>query len=136
MTSGKQTTGLLGLGRSERWSINIDESFDAKSEWFEIVITHTVMHLQFTVRDLSELSALLRFLRDTEVPSSWNLEGTLEGRLSISACDDRLWVCRLSRDAFGGEDMLEVAFDISERVSLAAALAAALEDAGIAVEAG
>jgi len=135
MTGEKSTTGLLGVGRSGGWSIDIDEIFNTESEWCGVVIAHTVMHLQFTIRDLSELSLLLRFLRETEVPSSWSLEGTLEGRLSISAFDDRLWICRLNRDAFGGEEMLEVAFDIAERATLAAALAEALDDAGISVEA-
>ncbi len=115
--------GLLSTGRAARWTVTIEEHI-AGDDDYSVWVQSPIVYLQFNLRDVTRLGALVQFLR-VQGPQdrSFEFQECLGGDLAFIHHDGSL----LIRLNIPGTQMFNVRLDFSEADAFATALEDALE---------
>ena len=122
--------GLLGLGRSGTWSIDIDEVFDSKIISFGLTISKPPIDFQIDLKSLKPLDKIVKSLRASQKEDEEIICLPFFGsKMKIWKDEGRLKFVFLGQRKTRYTEMFEIYFDKSEIEGFCEALELAIEDA-------
>lgn len=128
--------GLLGLGRTEGWRVEIDEFIPEKSEQlgdacYGLTLDGPPAYFQINPLDAKTLHAMLRFLGSVRIEdNSMILTEWSQGRFELVLREERFLIRVVSKST-PCPRMVEVRLNEEDQDALAKALEAALQQAEI-----
>lgn len=120
--------GLLSIGASGDWQIDIDEPVDSNETLFAVTLQHPNIYVLFHITSLSVIDRLIDFL-DTMNSTNFKfeIEGCLGGSLLFIFDEGRIFIRSTSTGRLGEMELFEVRVNDADAKSLAKALKDAVE---------
>jgi len=127
MMTEDMTSGLLAMGKSGNWSVDIDELTKGSQTLFGVILSYPTITLQFSIVDLAIIRDIVNFLSNLEL-SCFKIERCLGGSLHLVFDEERLCIRQISVGGLGETELFEVKFGKEEIPYLMGALKNALDD--------
>jgi hypothetical protein len=121
------TSGLLATGESGSWSVDIEEIAKGDQTLYGIILTHSILTLQFSVKDIVIIDNMVNFL-DSKDSSQYQIEGCLGGTLNWIFDEGRLCIRQITKGRLGEPELFEVVLNETEQQDLIGAVKDALDD--------
>ena len=120
-------SGLLASGKYGSWSVEIEEITKGVQTIFGIIITYSMITLQFSIKKLSTINDIVELLSG-ENHTQYKVDNCLGGALYWIFDEGRLCIRQVTKGTLGESELFEVMLSEVEWKSLKEAMKDALED--------